>query len=725
MLVNKSMYPVRASYSAISKMNGQLGDLQTQLGSGQKYNTLAAMGNDVSISLALRGRLTKLDSYASNISTVNLRLSFLDQAFTALNGLKSEARTSATPTSYGENNLTMVSLQKSSQNRMQLLIEALNTNVGGRYLMGGNNTENPPVASYDEIMFGKGSAAGFNQVAEERRRADQGSTTAGTLANVGLPRTQIRGVHSNTLVVSSAQFERFGYQLTSISGNTDAMQTSGPTTRPLAPEVQVSAQPTNGEQITFTLTRPDGSMKTVVAQAATTPDPAALPKQFQIGPSLEDTMDSLEALLEDDAGPLQNYSKIASSDPDIKVIGTTDGSAAFSIRFNKQPLDGDVVSIGVKDKDGTTNTFSFRAVIGTPDPAADPAEYKIGADRSETLKNLEASIKEKIGGLSAPVTMGRLTASTTAGNVNLAEQSPATVFGYKLSSASTTSGKITVGAIAGSPASVNVQFMDKPRSGESVTIGLTMPDGTTEQIRLEAVDREPGVGQFVIGKDANETAANFEAALKLKIDDTSKTTLVASSTYAASQNFFNASGQPIQRVSGNPETATTLIDAAPGTTVDWYIGQDDGNPRLSATAQIDDSTKVGYGVRANETGLLELMRTMAAMSVQEYDVNDPTAKGRFSAMVSRQMDNLSSNTATKDGSVESIALELGVVKSTVGKITDRNTAYAGQLETLLADTEQVGMEETAMELLALKTRLEAAYQATASISQLSLVNYLK
>ena len=163
-------------------------------------------------------------------------------------------------------------------------------------------------------------------------------------------------------------------------------------------------------------------------------------------------------------------------------------------------------------------------------------------------------------------------------------------------------------------------------------------------------------------------------------------------------------------------------------TVKWYtgeVGNTGDNPRRSATAQVDDSTKVGYGVRANETGLREMVKTLAAMASQEYDINDVTSKPRFSAMVERQMASTSSATATAKGSIEQIGLELGVVRATVGGAKERNTAASGQLATLLSDVETVGMEETAMQLLALKTRLEASYQATSSVAQLSLVNYLK
>ena len=50
MLINKSMYPVNAGYSAISTMQNQHGKLQTQLGSGEKSQTLAEMGIEIEAS---------------------------------------------------------------------------------------------------------------------------------------------------------------------------------------------------------------------------------------------------------------------------------------------------------------------------------------------------------------------------------------------------------------------------------------------------------------------------------------------------------------------------------------------------------------------------------------------------------------------------------------------------------------------------------------------------
>ncbi|MFD1251539.1 flagellar hook-associated protein FlgL [Devosia equisanguinis] len=736
MLVNKSMYPVQAGYSVISKMQDSLGKLQTQLGSGQKAQTLAEMGNDRAVSLATRTRVSKLESFNANINTVNLRLNFLDQAFTAINGLKSEARTAASPTSFGENNLTMVSLQQNSINRLSLLLETLNLNVAGRYLMGGNKTDAAPVATYDRIMNGDGKSDGFLTVAGERKLADQGPDSTDTLGSLGLPRSEIYGYWGNDLVVNSSEFERFGYKITSISGNTNSMQTFGPTSEPLAPTVQVSVQPSVGDQISMTLTRRDGSTQAFTAVAVNGPsDPNATPPQYSIGGNLEETAGNLQNLMGQKLGTLENFTKFVTSNSDVKIIGHQDGMEKVGIKMQALPAAGERLTIGVKGPDGVTRDLVFEAVTGPADPAADPVQYEIGANRKQALGNLQSAIETAMGKLEAPVKTGRLNAEalgTPPTTIRLQEEIPATEFGYRLSSASTTSSKVTVSAVSGPSASVSITFNGIPRSGESITVNLTLPDGTTTPMSLQAVDREPQTGQFRIGANAEETAASFEAALKLKLDDVSKTTLVAASTYAAADDFFSADGVPRRiDLSNGIENAkgwapTTGFDSRP--TIKWYngeIGTPGDNPRLSATAQVDDSTKVGYGVRANENGLRQMVMTLAAMSIQEYDLSDTTSQGRFSAMVERQVTNFSTDTATNDSSVEQITLQLGVVRATVGTAQARNVQFTGQLETLLGEVEQVRMEETVMQLLAIKTRLEASFQTTATVAGLSLVNYLK
>lgn len=741
MLINKSMYPVKAGYSAISTMQSQLGKLQTQLGSGQKATSLSEMGFDRTVSLATHNRLTKLDSFAGNIDTVNLRLNFLDQAFTSLNSLKSETRNSASPTGYGENGLVMASLQKNSENRLSQLLETLNLSVAGRYMMGGNKTDTAPVAPMDAIMNGVGQNDGYKTVVNERNKADLGPDVTTTLGGVGLPNTQIRGPHGNYLTVSSNMFDAFGYSLTSISGNTENIKTNGPTTNTINQTAYFAQLPTNGNTVSVTLKSLDGTSINRTMTAVDTLTVPANPNEFLIAPGdAAQTAANFQTALEGSVagGDLDQYSSItavssagtggAIAPDNVKIVGDADGAANLSIKFTDLPEHGEQLSVVVRKADGTSETIQLHA-HDSSDPLNGPMGadgFEIGATRRETMENLEAALSAKIGAMSASVKTGRLSVTMPASDTVAISKPAGIAFGFgDLTSISTTVDKAVV-----TPApSPSIRFTGEVKPGQSVTFAVSMPDGTSTQIKLSAVDRGPSIGQFKIGATPDETAANFSAALKLQLNETARTELSAASTYAAADDFFTKDGIAKRvDVSAGAENATGYATAGSRNTVRWYtgeVGTTGDNPRQSATAQVDDSTKVAYGVRANETGLIEMVRTLAAMSVQEYPTSDDTSKGRFSAMVTRQMDAMSAGTATQDGSVEQIGLELGVVRATVGNAAERNTAFSGQLETLLSEVETVSMEETVMQLLALKTRLEASYQTTASVANLSLVNYLK
>ena len=112
MIVNRSHFPARAGFSAVSKMNAQLQQLQVKLATGQKYSTLAEMGSTRSSSLSLNARLDRVAAYQSNIDTVSTRLSFLDNAMTRLDKIQSTARTSVAVGGYGTNNINLRRIDK-------------------------------------------------------------------------------------------------------------------------------------------------------------------------------------------------------------------------------------------------------------------------------------------------------------------------------------------------------------------------------------------------------------------------------------------------------------------------------------------------------------------------------------------------------------------------------------------------------------------------------------
>ena len=325
--------------------------------------------------------------------------------------------------------------------------------------------------------------------------------------------------------------------------------------------------------------------------------------------------------------------------------------------------------------------------------------------------------------------LGRLTLSNTPGTdtVNLAEDGPHP-FGFKLStltSTGTAGANLTVPAGA-APRSAAVQFAAQPLEGSSITLGLTLPDGTEAGITLKAVSGPPADGEFQIGADANATALNFANALDVKLTTMAKTELASASNFAAADNFFNAHGQPVQRVQGpNFATATTLATADPTTTVLWYKGEDAGNARGTVKVKVDDTANVDYGAQANESGTLALVRSLAVVAIQSFTNADTTSQGRFDAVANRNFERLSESHNNEPGSIEMLSVELGNAQANIASISGRQDGYKAQLSGLLEDIETVPKEDVAMEILALQTRLQASYQATSLVAQLSLVNYLK
>lgn len=320
---------------------------------------------------------------------------------------------------------------------------------------------------------------------------------------------------------------------------------------------------------------------------------------------------------------------------------------------------------------------------------------------------------------------GRLTVGGTGDTVSLTED--AGPFGFKLSTLTSNSTSVALTSPSGTPPqSLAVQFTGVPAANDSVTVGLTLPDGTSDGITLKAVTGTPAAGEFQIGVDAATTAANFSAALGTALQGKANTSLTAASNNEAANNFFNASGQPVQRVPG-PDFAhaTTLVNADPTNTVLWYTGGDSADPRASIQARVDDSQTVKYGAQANESGTLNLVRSLAVLSIQNFDASDPNVEGKFDGIASRNIDRLSASHNSDQGSIQMLTIELSNAQVQVGDIKARHTDYSAQLQSMLSDIETVPNEQVAAAILALQTRLQATYQTTSLIAQLSLVNYIK
>ena len=496
--VSKTMFPLANGIKNITAMKERYDKLQLQMATGEKAATLAEMGSTRYFDLALRQRMSRIEGYKDTISTVNLRLEVLDSTLTRLDAIEGDARAAALSGGGGTSGINFQTAPTLAMSRLDEVLTLLNTDIAGRYMFGGNLTDQKPVALPSDVMNGVGGRAGFKQVAGERKLAD------------------------------------------------------------------------------------------------------------------------------------------------------------------------------------------------------------LGADH-----------------------LGRLDITTATNTVTLAEEN--TIFGMKLSGVTTTSSNVAVTAPTGAPQSLTVQFgATLPVAGDKVQLSFTLPDGTEEQITLVATTDTPGPAEFQIGTDADTTAANFATALGSSVKQLAETSMVSASAYAAAENFFNRQGQPVQRVDGPPfDSATGYVAGTSADTVLWYTGEDSADPRNTVTARVGEGTSVGYGVQANEMGFVDLVQSLAALAVQDFPDADPTSEQRYSAIMSRQAERLADTRDNNSGSLAAISVELGLALSTTGSVGERHTAHSAQLGNMLEQIEEAPTEEIAMELLALKTRLEASYQTTSLLSQLSLVNYLR
>ncbi len=322
---------------------------------------------------------------------------------------------------------------------------------------------------------------------------------------------------------------------------------------------------------------------------------------------------------------------------------------------------------------------------------------------------------------------GRLSVTQpSASEVNLAEDGTHP-FGFKLTALNNTVTGITPTAPAGSPAALNLDVTaNTAQEGETITIGLTLPDGTSRDLVLTARAGTPqNPGEFEIGATATDTATNIQTALNDELIRLGDTELVAASNFAASEDFFNFDGvTPPQRVSGPPfETATTLVDATTSNTVFWYEGEfANDDPRLSQTVKVDDYINVEYGVRANEEAFRISLQNLAVASYQTYSSADTNAQSRYDAMRARVTDNLSQQPNRQH--IDHIIAEVASANSVIASTKERHETHGNLLRGFSEDIQNADIYEVSAQLLDLQTRLQATYQSMATLQQLSLVNFI-
>ncbi len=320
---------------------------------------------------------------------------------------------------------------------------------------------------------------------------------------------------------------------------------------------------------------------------------------------------------------------------------------------------------------------------------------------------------------------GRLSIPVPAGASVTVTEDNAPPFGFKLNAADTNMNGTTVG-IAGAPQVMTVDFTATlPTHGQTLNVSFDLPDGTTETLELRAITTgTPKAGEFLVGADANATAANFQTALAAEVEILAQTSLKAASAQRAATEFFEYDpSNPPQRVDGPPfATATGVRDATTADTVFWYKGDGTTTPiRNSALAKIDGGRTIGYASRADEGPVRDTVKALAVLAALEFPEADALSQRGYTEATSRLSRAFAFEGTT---SLADVRTQLGLKESSLASTKDRHERTINATQQLLAETENSDTNEVGSMILQLQNQLQASFQATSIVSRLTLTNYL-
>ena len=317
--------------------------------------------------------------------------------------------------------------------------------------------------------------------------------------------------------------------------------------------------------------------------------------------------------------------------------------------------------------------------------------------------------------------LGRLLIPAAAGNtVSISDDVATSPFGFKLAGITS---NLTGATVSGSPPSMSVTLGSNPNNGDIIGFNLTLPDGSSQTVTLQATTASPpGANQFTIGTNATVTAGNLQAALATAVTSLAQTALPAASAIAAANDFFKSN--PPQRVAGPPfGSATALVNGTSVNTVMWYTGDAGSTPaRSTALAQVGPSTTVACGARANEPALSNIVANIAVLAATSYAPSNPNASASYAALTQRVAANLNGQSGTQ--SLSNIQGDLAGAQTTINNAQSVNQQTQNTLTDMLQQIENVSPDQVGAQILTLQTNLQASMEVTGLLSQLSLVNFM-
>ena len=215
--------------------------------------------------------------------------------------------------------------------------------------------------------------------------------------------------------------------------------------------------------------------------------------------------------------------------------------------------------------------------------------------------------------------------------------------------------------------------------------------------------------------------------ITLHTDDASTLSVTSSNATAFAALGFGGTvtaAQPPLRVSGSPLSSATSLVNGSANTVKWYTGNSGpGSARSTATVRVDSSQTVQFGAQANEQAIrsaIQAIATYAAVTVSPTGTNSPAA-----VECAEPAHRVEPDAPNRPADRSRISRPTSpTAQTTMKDATARQTQTQAALQSLVDQTEGINQNQVASQILALQNSLQASYQTTSMLSQLSLTKFL-
>jgi flagellar hook-associated protein 3 FlgL len=473
-------------------------------------------------------------------------------------------------------------------------------------------------------------------------------------------------------------------------------------------------------------TTTQAGLKTIIAERAQADGTTGTGRLTISQPATAATATSV-SIAEDAAGsPFGlKLSTVSSTLTGATVTGPSGSPASLNVALGAtNPNPGDQLSLTFNLPDGTTASVQLTATTSTPAPAGN---FTIGSSPAATAGNLTTALNSAIGTLSGTTLAAASavaagdnffnTASVATGNNAITNQAtpPTAITGATALSGTSGTNSLNPGFAAGDTITVNgtpIAFVASGATGNEVNVTDSV------QTLLSKIDQITGTSTPST-VDGGVVEIHTDDAASLSITSTPATALVALGFNGATVT----APQPPLRVSGTPLSSATSLVNGSANTVAWYTGNSGpGSARASATAKIDSSITVQYGAQANESAIRSQLQSIAVYAAYTTSPTATNSAAAVSALSQRVATNLTPQPGQQ--TIQEIQSDFAASQTIMTDTSARQTQSQTMLQTMVDSTETVSTQTVASEILALQTSLQASYQTTSMLSQLSLTKYL-